>query len=104
MSVFQTIKIALGEQLHLSKDAMHIYVGLAVQLGAALLLRTSIRHWRPLLLVLAVAVAGEAWDIYDRLDRGTGLRWARHAHDIVNTAFWPTVLFLLARYTRLLKR
>jgi len=104
LSGFQQAKIALVQLLGLPKDALHIYVGLAIFLAAAALFRRPLGSWVPIAAVLAAALAGEAWDLIDT--RATGARpdYGRNWHDVWNTCFWPTVLFLLARYTRLLGR
>lgn len=104
MSDFQLLKLQLVSLAGLAKDALHIYVGLAVFLLAAWLLRRPLRSFVPLGAVIAVALAGEAWDLLDTARAGQRLSWWRSWHDVWNTAFWPAVLFLLARYTRLLKR
>ena len=49
----------------LSKDALHVYVGLAVFLLA--LTRWRIGSLPPLLVVLTVALAGEVWDLIDNI-------------------------------------
>jgi hypothetical protein len=104
MSAFQQAKVALVQLLGLPKDALHIYAGLAVFLVAAALLRRPLRDWRPLGAVVLAALAGEAWDLLDTWQAGARPAWARNWHDVWNTCFWPAILFLLARYTRLLKR
>ena len=104
MSGFQQAKIWLADWAGLPKDALHIYVGLTVFLLAAALLRRPLSDWRPLAAVLLAALAGEAWDLIDTKRAGAAPAWARSWHDVWNTCFWPAVLFLLARYTRLLSR
>lgn len=104
MSPFQQAKIALGQLLGLPKDALHIYVGLAVFLIAAALLRRPLGSWVPIAAVFAAALAGEAWDLIETRAVGATAHWDRNWHDVWNTCFWPTMLFLLARYTRLLSR
>jgi hypothetical protein len=104
VSGFQQAKLELVALLGLGKDALHIYVGLAVFLLAAWLLRRPLKSVVPIGAVLAVAAAGEAWDLIDTARAGETLWWKGSWHDVWNTAFWPAVLFLLARYTRLLKR
>lgn len=104
MSPFQHAKIWLTQLMGLPKDALHIYVGLAVFLLAALLSRRPIRSWLPIAAVAGAALAGELWDVIDTWRAGQRIQWWRNWHDIWNTCFWPFVLFLLARYTRLLKR
>jgi len=47
---------------------------------------------------------GEGWDLIETRAAGATPHWDRNWHDIWNTCFWPAVLFILARYTRLLSR
>lgn len=97
MSTFQSMKHEIVQFASLSKDALHIYVGLAVFLLAAALARKGMRSAFPLLAVVAVALLGEVLDTLDG-------RWrlAASVHDLLNTIFWPVALWLLARYTRVM--
>lgn len=85
----------------LPKDALHVYVGLAVFLGSAALFRWPLRSWRPFLLVVAAALAGEAWDLRDSVRYDTPVLLSRNWHDVWNTVLWPGVILLLARTGRL---
>jgi hypothetical protein len=102
--MFQQAKISLVHLVGLPKDALHIYVGMLVFLLAAILFRAPLKSWKPIAAVALAALAGEIWDVIDTVKIGARVVWARNWHDIWNTCFWPFVLFLLARYTRLLKR
>ncbi|MEA1015559.1 hypothetical protein [Sphingosinicella sp. LY1275] len=104
MSIFQSAKLFLVEATDLSKDALHIYVGLGVMLLVVIVLRKSLADWRPLAAVALAAVAGELWDVIDTLSHGGTPRWSLNGKDVWNTMFWPTILFGLARFTRILKR
>jgi cell shape-determining protein MreD len=104
MSPLQDAKLVLMGWTGLAKDALHVYVGLTVLLLAAALLNRPIRDWRPLAIVALVALAGEIWDLVETMLLGRSPRWRGNWKDIWNTLFWPTALFLLARFTRLLKR
>jgi hypothetical protein len=104
MGAFQSAKVVLVEATTLGKDALHIYVGLAVMLFVAIALRRPLSDWRPLLAVAFAAMAGEIWDVVDTFSDGGRSRWSGNSKDIWNTLFWPTVLFMLARFTRVLKR
>jgi hypothetical protein len=97
-SVVQSIKLAIVAATGLSKDALHIYVGLVVFLAMAAVLRKPLRSIIPWLVVVAVAIAGEALDMRDDVASLGYWRWNASLHDILNTIFWPTVLFLLARF------
>jgi hypothetical protein len=104
VSGFQRAKIFVIHLTGLPRDALHIYVGLAVMLGIALLFGRSLRDPRPIAAVLLVAIAGELWDLLDTSNAGKPLGWGKSWHDLWNTLFWPSLLFLLARYTRVLRR
>lgn len=102
MSAFdvQSLKEAVVTVTGLSKDALHIHVGLAVFLLAALLLGRPRRLAAAWFAVLAVALAGEVLDALEGL-RTTG-QWAvaAGAHDLANTLLWPSVLMLATRFRR----
>lgn len=95
----QSAKLFIIATLGLSKDALHIYVGLSVFLITALVLRKSLRSFLPWLAVLLVALAGESLDAFDDIQSLGHWRWGASIHDIVNTLFWPTVLLCLARFS-----
>lgn len=98
MSAFQNFKVEVIEITGLSRDALHIYVGLGVLLIAAGLLRRPLHSVVPWLLVLAVACVGELGDMHDNISGMGFWMWEASLHDLLNTLFWPTVLCALARY------
>lgn len=100
MSALQATKLWLIGMTGLSKDALHVYVALILFFGSAMLFKWSLAGWRPWTVVLVAAVAGEAWDIRDRLVSAVAVDLAGDWHDIWNTMFWPSVILLLARYSR----
>jgi len=104
MSAFQEVKLWLVATLGLPRDALHIYVGLIVFLGAAAVFRLPLRDWRPIGATLLVALAGEAWDLIDVHQAGRSIRWAWSWHDLWNTMLWPLVLYALARWTHVFRR
>lgn len=104
MSLLQTAKLFLVEVTDLSKDALHVYVGLGVMLLVVIALRKPIADWRPLAAVAFAAVAGELWDVVDTYSHGGTPHWSLNGKDVWNTMFWPAILFGLARFTRVLKR
>jgi hypothetical protein len=97
-STTQAIKIVITTVTGLSRDALHIYVGLAVLIVAAIVLRKHLSSAVPWVIVLAVATLGELLDMRDDI-AGIGYwRWAESLHDVLNTMAWPTVLMVLARF------
>lgn len=102
-SFVQALKLDIVGLTGLSKDALHVYLGIGVWLLAAAVFRRSITTLRPWLAVLVVACVIEGFDAFDDWVQLGRWRYVASLHDVVNTMFWPTVLALLARYTRLLK-
>lgn len=99
-SVFQTAKLWLVASTGLAKDALHVHVGLIVFFTVALVFRWPLRSWKPWAAVLAVALAGEAWDIWDTLAEGRRIIPSVNWKDLWNTMLWPTAILLLARTTK----
>jgi hypothetical protein len=95
------MKLLLMDGTGLSKDALHVYVGLLAFLLA--LMRWRIGSLSPLLVVLAVALAGEVWDLVDNVRTDVPMQWAGHGKDIWNTLFWPVALSAIGRFTPLLR-
>ena len=104
MSILQQAKLMVMDVSDLGKDALHIYVGLGVMLLVVIAFKRSLKDWQPLAAVLLVALAGEIWDVIDTFAHGGRVRFDANWKDIWNTSFWPAVLFVLARFTRVLKR
>ena len=104
MSALQSAKLFLMEVTTLSKDALHIYVGMAVMLLVIAVWKKPLSDWRPLAAVALASVAGEIWDVIDTWSHGGSPKWNANWKDIWNTMFWPTLLFGLARFTKVLKR
>ncbi len=103
MSAFQSFKHEVVQVASLSKDALHIYVGLTVFLVVAAIVRDGLRSRVAILAVVVVAVAGEILDLRDEFRSREHLLFGASVHDLLNTCFWPCVLWLLARYTRVTK-
>ena len=100
-SPLQDVKLWLVGMTGLAKDALHIYVALTLFFGSALLFKWPVRSWKPWCVVLAAALAGEAWDIIDLAVNAVPLVLVGNAHDVWNTLFWPSAIVLLARSTTL---
>nr|WP_218878691.1 hypothetical protein [Pseudomonas flavescens] len=93
ISTAQSIKLAIVSAAGLSKDALHIYVGMAVYLALVAVTR-RLRPYIAWLGVFIIACAGEWVDRRDDIESLGYWRWQASVHDIVNTLFWPTALTL----------
>lgn len=103
MSAFQSMKLDIVHVASLAKDALHIYVGMTVYLIGAAIARSGLKAAWPIIAVAIVAAAGEALDARDDFRSLGHWRVLASVHDIINTLFWPLVLWLLARYSRVMK-
>jgi hypothetical protein len=103
ISTPQAIKVAIISLTGLSRDALHIYGGLAIFILVAAFGK-KLRIYLAWLTALTVALAVEASDAHDDLAWFGHWRWQESLHDVINTLFWPSVLMGLwiirSRYGR----
>jgi hypothetical protein len=89
----------------MSNDAIHILIGVAIQLALAAVLRVSVAHWFPWLAVLAIAIVNEYYDLGQEVWPARDVQIGESLKDVLLTMAVPTVLLLAARFTpRLLVR
>ena len=92
------IKLFLEHASGISMDALHILVGFAVFLIAALALRRSVAEPLPWLATLALEIGNEAYDLTVELWPDPGSQLGEGAKDIALTMALPTLLLLVARW------
>lgn len=97
-SVYQSYKSVILEILHLSKDAIHIHVGLIVFSLAVFLWRQGRLDYLSLLPVFIVAGAMEFLDLRDDFVSLGYMRWSASAHDLINTVLWPTIAVIACKW------
>lgn len=83
-----------------SDKIVHTYVGLAIWLGAAVVLRRSLGGRLPLLMVIVAELANETADYWGRAH----WQWHDTQGDLIATLFWPFVLFAAIRWLPWLTR
>lgn len=98
------LKTDLSQLLHLSKDALHVHLGLLIMLLAMIILRKSPASLVPWLCVLALELTNEVLDLLPWHRGQLELSFLGGLKDIVNTMLWPTIILVLARYTKVLRR
>jgi hypothetical protein len=91
------MKIAILDVLNISKDAVHIYIGLAVFFLAVVLWKKGRIDSACLIPVIAAALSMELLDLYDDWLSLGQPRWAASVHDIINTSLWPAVIVTLVK-------
>jgi hypothetical protein len=95
--VYNTLKTELSNLLGISKDALHIHLGLALYLLVALVFRRRLSSWLPWLALLAFEIVNELVDIFHVHGGVMGFELGDSLKDVINTMFWPTVVLVVAR-------
>ena len=92
------VKIWL-DQTPVSKDALHIYAALFVQVATAFVSRRTLGSFLPWSAVLIADLINEGLDMFlGEEDRIQPWQVAGALHDLGNTLAVPTILLLLVRY------
>ncbi|MBA3054646.1 MAG: hypothetical protein FP826_06880 [Sphingomonadales bacterium] len=81
-----------------SHDALHVIVGVCLQLLLASLLQVSVRSPWPWSIVLTLEIANEAADLHGEVWPDHAMQWGESAKDVLLTMCLPTLLLLLARF------
>ncbi|HEU5285876.1 MAG TPA: hypothetical protein VFU20_05115 [Sphingomicrobium sp.] len=91
------VKLFAQHSTGISMDALHVIVGVVLQLLVAFLFRSSVARPMPLLAVLAFALLNEANDLRIEIWPDPGMQFGEAVKDIVLTILLPTLVFLVAR-------
>lgn len=97
ISFYQNLKLTIISIVDLSKDAIHIHIGLIVFFLVVVLWKKGHFEMICVLPVLAIACLMEVFDLSDDLNSLGYMRWSASVHDIVNTVLWPVVFTFLAK-------
>lgn len=98
--MYNALKTQLSELLGITRDALHIHIGLAIFLAVALVFRRSLASWIPWLALLAFELANELMDIFHMHEGAIGFELGDSLKDILNTMFWPSVVLIVARWQK----
>ena len=90
---------SMASEATLAKDALHIYVGFAIQVLSAALFRKTLASFLPWCIVFAAELVNEGLDLWFG-EEAQVQPWQVDGaqHDILNTMVLPTALLLLSRY------
>lgn len=100
-SFYQSLKIEIVNLLDMSKDAIHLHIGMFIFLASILILRRQRVSIIYLIPVFIVASIMEILDLSDDFRSLGHFNWANSLHDIINTCFWPVLIFLLLKYKKI---
>ncbi|WP_291355515.1 MULTISPECIES: hypothetical protein [unclassified Acinetobacter] len=98
LSKFQELKIDITNFTELSRDALHIYAGLTLFFIVAFFHHHQLKSKWAIGAVLIAAVVAELFDAHDDLINYGYWHIGASLHDIINTIFWPLVIWLMARF------
>ena len=96
-SEYQLLKRQILEVLPVSKDAVHMYIGLGCLLLSIFALRIAPAAWRALLLGFLVSLVMEGLDLRDNIRYPPTVRVVEALHDLVNTNLAPFLFVLTLR-------
>jgi hypothetical protein len=96
--LLQQFKTSVVDATGLSKDALHIYFGLALFIGVRLVWRGRWGWLAAWCAALAMTLTGEWLDLRGEALAGALQPDSAHWHDVWNTMFWPSVLALIGRW------
>jgi hypothetical protein len=91
------LKLFAEHSTGISMDALHVIVGVALQLLIAGLFKSSVARPMPLIAVLAFELLNEANDFRVEIWPDPGMQFGEAFKDVVLTMFLPTLIFLVAR-------
>lgn len=107
---FETFKMGIIAATGLDKDALHIYVGISIYLLCLVLLRPifrrqGLRSFMAVIIVTAVALAGEYFDnrhiiVPKGIWELKGVDIKASIHDLINTCLLSYLLFALMNWTK----
>ena len=90
-------KTFIEHMIGFSHDALHVMVGVCLQLLFAGLLRRSARSVWPWLMVLGLELANEWVDLHVEVWPQHAMQWGESAKDVLLTMALPTLLLIVAR-------
>ena len=91
-------KLFIEHASGISMDALHVMVGFAIFLVAALFLKRTVTDVLPWLATLLLEIGNEAYDLHVELWPDPGSQLGEGVKDIILTMALPTLLLLTARW------
>ena len=96
-SPYQQLKNQILSVVGLSKDSVHLYIGIGCFLVSILVLRFAPTAYKSLLLGFLVSLAMEAMDLRDNVRYRETTRALASLHDLVNTNLLPYLIVVALR-------
>ena len=90
-------KVFLEHALGISMDALHVILGVLLQLVLALAFRTTVASWKPWIALLLLLAGNELSDLYVEQWPSRPMQFGESVKDLLLTMLLPTVLLAAAR-------
>jgi hypothetical protein len=92
------LKEILVEFSGVSKDALHVHIGLIAFFASTFLLKRPAASLLPWLVVLGLELGNEYLDLFIMRNRPPRItQWGESLRDLFNTMLWPTILMFAAK-------
>lgn len=92
------VKLFIEHAVGISMDALHVLVGFLVYIAAALLLRRGLASGVAWLMLLALALVNESYDLHVEVWPDLASQLGEGAKDILLTMALPTLLLAIVRW------
>jgi hypothetical protein len=96
-SPYQQLKNEILSVVGVSKDSVHIYIGIGCFLISILVFRLPPQAYRSLALTLLVSLMMEALDLHDNVHYRETTRLVASVHDLFNTNLLPYLTVVALR-------
>jgi hypothetical protein len=96
-SPYQQLKNQVLALVGISKDAVHLYIGIGCLLISILVFRLPPTSFKALVLTFLFSLGMEAMDLHDNVRYRDATRWMASAHDIWNTNLLPFLIVCALR-------
>ena len=91
------VKVFIAHATGFSMDALHVMVGVIIQLVLASFVRRRLASFIPWLAALAIELANEISDVWTEPWPDVPMQYGEAAKDVLMTMILPTLLLVLAR-------
>lgn len=97
MHAWYSAKMAIEHRSIIASDALHVLVGMAIWIGAAVLLRKRLSGVLPWVVVLAAILFNETVDLTKEHWPNASAQYRESIKDLLLTMILPTLLLLMMR-------
>ncbi|OVE80877.1 hypothetical protein BVY03_05295 [bacterium K02(2017)] len=98
MLPYENFKSLMVQVLGLSKDAIHVHVGVLLFLFWAIIFKKPLSHKGNLIPVFMIALGMEIMDLSHDYLALVSIDWVGSLHDLINTVILPVLIWLAFKF------